>query len=220
MLALEDSAFKPVWDLIKALRSHDDELGLLRGAHGVCLESVCAAAAHLLGAFALVPALPRCAIPACPTERSFTDRRPHTDLVARCGGSYRDRVCRAGLVRQRGASIAGEGVVDVTFNLWQRTSFGVYGGGMPREERAQIDAVQRRLALKYAELPDDHVAAVVQRAYARFNQSSLREFVPLLVERRAREELARSIAGSVAGREAVEKADGAVRAARWLAYAI
>ena len=26
-IALEDSAFKPVWDVIKALRSHDDELG-------------------------------------------------------------------------------------------------------------------------------------------------------------------------------------------------
>ena len=81
--------------------------------------------------------------------------------------------------------------------------------GVPQEERAQIDAVQRRLAQQYAELPHDHVAAVVQRAYARFNQSSLREFVPLLVERRAREELA----SSIAGRAAVEKADGAVGAA-------
>ena len=26
-IALDDSAFKPVWDVIKALRSHDDELG-------------------------------------------------------------------------------------------------------------------------------------------------------------------------------------------------
>ena len=64
--------------------------------------------------------------------------------------------------------------------------------GMPQEERAQIDAVQRRLAQKYAELPHDHVAAVVQHVYAGFNQSTLRDFIPLLVERRAREELARS----------------------------
>ena len=80
--------------------------------------------------------------------------------------------------------------------------------GVPREERAQIDAVQRRLAQKYAELPHDHVSAVVQRAYARFNKSSLRDFIPLLVERRAKEELARS----TAGREAFAKAgraDGA-----------
>lgn len=67
--------------------------------------------------------------------------------------------------------------------------------GVPQEERAQIDAVQRRLAQKYAELPHDHVAAVVQHVYARFNQSTVRDYVPLLVERRAREELTRSTAG-------------------------
>lgn len=65
---------------------------------------------------------------------------------------------------------------------------------VPQEERAQIDAVQRRLAQKYEELPHDRVAAAVQRAYARFNQSTVRDFVPLLVERRAREELAKSTA--------------------------
>lgn len=69
--------------------------------------------------------------------------------------------------------------------------------GVPQEERAQIDAVERRLAQKFAELPHDHVAAVVQCVYARFNQSKLRDFVPLLVERRAGEQLARS---TVAGR--------------------
>jgi CRISPR/Cas system-associated exonuclease Cas4 (RecB family) len=62
---------------------------------------------------------------------------------------------------------------------------------VPQEERAQIDAVQRRLAQKYAELPHDHVAAVVRHVYARFNQSTLRDFIPLLGERRAREELAK-----------------------------
>ena len=66
---------------------------------------------------------------------------------------------------------------------------------VPQDERAQIDAVRRRLAQKYAELPHDHVAAVVQHAYARFSQSVLRDFIPLLVERRAREELAKSTAG-------------------------
>jgi CRISPR/Cas system-associated exonuclease Cas4 (RecB family) len=72
---------------------------------------------------------------------------------------------------------------------------------MPQEERAQIDAVQRRLAQKYAELPHDHVAAVVQHVYARFNQSTVRDYVPLLVERRAREELTRSTAGPGGGCE-------------------
>jgi len=67
--------------------------------------------------------------------------------------------------------------------------------GVPQEERAQIDALQRRLAQKYAELPHDHVAAVVQHVYAWFNQSTVRDYVPLLVERRAREELSKSTAG-------------------------
>ncbi len=67
--------------------------------------------------------------------------------------------------------------------------------GVPQEERAQIDAVQGRLAQKYAQLPHTHVAAVVERTYGRFNQCTLRDFVPLLVERLARDELARSTSG-------------------------
>ena len=71
--------------------------------------------------------------------------------------------------------------------------------GVPQTERVQIDAVERRLALQYAELRHDHVVAVVQHVYARFNRSTVRDYVPLLVERRAKEQLARS----TAGREAV-----------------
>ena len=78
--------------------------------------------------------------------------------------------------------------------------------GVPQEERAQIDAVEDRLAQKYAELPHDHVAGVVEHVYARFHQSKLREFVPLLVERRAGEQLALS----TVGREAVANPDCAV----------
>ena len=63
---------------------------------------------------------------------------------------------------------------------------------MPQEERAQIDAVQRRLAQKYAEVPHDQVVGVVQHEYARYKQSKLRDFIPLLVERRAGEHLAKS----------------------------
>ena len=66
--------------------------------------------------------------------------------------------------------------------------------GVPQEERAQIDAVERRLAQKYAEFSHDNVAAVVQHVYAGFNQSTVRDYVPLLVERRAREVMARSAA--------------------------
>jgi hypothetical protein len=71
--------------------------------------------------------------------------------------------------------------------------------GMPQEERAQIDAVQRRLTQKYTELPHDHVAAVVQQVHARFNQSTVRDYIPLLVERRAREELSKSNGGPGGG---------------------
>src|ERR1700731_841315 len=57
--------------------------------------------------------------------------------------------------------------------------------GVPQEERVRIGDVERRLAKKYAALPRDHIAAVVQHAYARFRSSRVRGFIPLLVERRA-----------------------------------
>ncbi len=61
--------------------------------------------------------------------------------------------------------------------------------GMPPAERAFIGDVERRLAMKYAALPEDHIAAAVRRAYAQFQSSRVRDFIPLLVERRADEEL-------------------------------
>ena len=60
---------------------------------------------------------------------------------------------------------------------------------MPREERVSIGDVERRLVKKYAALPEDHIAAVVRRAYEEFQSSRVRGFIPLLVERRADEEL-------------------------------
>lgn len=79
--------------------------------------------------------------------------------------------------------------LDFTFG---RTAhqFGFMVTVVPQGERAQIDAVRRRLAQKYAELPHDYVTAVVQHTYARFDGSTVRDFIPLLVERRASEELA------------------------------
>jgi hypothetical protein len=61
--------------------------------------------------------------------------------------------------------------------------------GVPQEERVLIGDVEQRLARKYAALPHDHIAVVVQHAYARFRSSRVRDFIPLLVERRADEEL-------------------------------
>src|ERR1700753_104734 len=60
---------------------------------------------------------------------------------------------------------------------------------VPKEERALIDALERRLAEKYSALPMDHVTAVVRHAYSQFQSSRVREFIPLLVQRRADGEL-------------------------------
>ena len=60
---------------------------------------------------------------------------------------------------------------------------------MPQAERELIDGVERRLAEKYAAFPVDHVSAVVRHAYAQFQSSRVRDFIPLLVQRRADEEL-------------------------------
>lgn len=60
---------------------------------------------------------------------------------------------------------------------------------MPPAERALIDDVERRLAEEYVAFSADYIAAVVQHVYARFDRSPVRGFVPLLVERRAAEEL-------------------------------
>jgi hypothetical protein len=60
---------------------------------------------------------------------------------------------------------------------------------MPPEERALISGVERRLAEKYAALPEDQISAVVRHAYAQFRTSRVRGFIPLLVQRRAAEDL-------------------------------
>jgi hypothetical protein len=55
-----------------------------------------------------------------------------------------------------------------------------------------IEQVVDRLAASYSEVPRDDVAQTVANAHHRFQGSTIREFVPLLVERRARAELSRS----------------------------
>jgi hypothetical protein len=56
-------------------------------------------------------------------------------------------------------------------------------------EQAALAQVEDRLTSRYADLPPDRVSAVIQDAHARFEQSPIRDFVPLLVERRALREL-------------------------------
>jgi hypothetical protein len=60
---------------------------------------------------------------------------------------------------------------------------------MPQEERAWIRDAECRLAKKYAAFSADYIGTVVQQVYAQFRSSRVRDFIPLLVERRADEEL-------------------------------
>ncbi|GAA3721681.1 three-helix bundle dimerization domain-containing protein [Gordonia hankookensis] len=57
------------------------------------------------------------------------------------------------------------------------------------DERKQITEVRTRLTAAYAGVPPDDVAAAVDDAYRRFDGTRVRDFVPLLVERRANQEL-------------------------------
>lgn len=59
-------------------------------------------------------------------------------------------------------------------------------------EQLLIAEVERRLTSKYAQMiSPDQISTAVQKARARFEHSRIRDFVPLLVERRARAELAK-----------------------------
>lgn len=57
-------------------------------------------------------------------------------------------------------------------------------------EAVMIDQVVDRLATAFSDLPVQDVDAVVRSTHHRFRDSTVREFVPLLVERRSRAELA------------------------------
>ena len=59
-------------------------------------------------------------------------------------------------------------------------------------EELLLAEVQRRLTSEYPQLAPDRVGAAVTAAHVRFEHSPIRDFVPLLVERRAREALAQS----------------------------
>jgi hypothetical protein len=56
-------------------------------------------------------------------------------------------------------------------------------------EQTIIGQLIEELMRKYPAAPPDTVAAVVRGVHARFDGRPLRDYVPLLVERRARSEL-------------------------------
>jgi hypothetical protein len=58
-------------------------------------------------------------------------------------------------------------------------------------EQTIIDQLIEGLMRKYPAVPPDTVAVVVRGIHDRFDGRPLRDYVPLLVERRARSELAK-----------------------------
>lgn len=54
-----------------------------------------------------------------------------------------------------------------------------------RTEQDQVNDVQTRLLEKYAGLPAEHIAAAVTDAHKHFVESTVRDYIALLVERRA-----------------------------------
>ncbi|CAJ1578965.1 three-helix bundle dimerization domain-containing protein [[Mycobacterium] wendilense] len=58
-----------------------------------------------------------------------------------------------------------------------------------RTEAELLSDVERRLIDEFAQLPPTAVVAAVEQARDRFSDSKIRDFVPLLVERRAFAEL-------------------------------
>ena len=57
------------------------------------------------------------------------------------------------------------------------------------DERRQISEVQDRLIGLYSHRRPEDVAAAVEQAYEHFSGTEVRDFVPLLVERRANKAL-------------------------------
>ncbi|MDL9945659.1 hypothetical protein QSJ19_08680 [Gordonia sp. ABSL11-1] len=59
-----------------------------------------------------------------------------------------------------------------------------------KTEQQHIDEVRDRLAARFPDQPTDAVAAAVDTVYRELGDTRVRDFIPLLVERRAGAELA------------------------------
>lgn len=59
----------------------------------------------------------------------------------------------------------------------------------PEEEARAVDEVARRLAIRFPQISSDTVSRTVKDAHAEFANSRIRDFVPLFVERNARDHL-------------------------------
>jgi hypothetical protein len=59
-----------------------------------------------------------------------------------------------------------------------------------KSERELVADVEERLVKRFDQLPPARVSTAVLAAHTRFQDSSIRDFIPLLVERRVSAELA------------------------------
>ena len=67
---------------------------------------------------------------------------------------------------------------------------------MATDEAQQIEAVARRLAQRYPGIPVGEVTDSVYLAYGEFADARVRDFIPLLVERRATRALTAALIGT------------------------
>lgn len=65
----------------------------------------------------------------------------------------------------------------------------VHADKQRQEELQHIEMIASTLKVKHADTPADTVTEIVDDAYSRFDGQPIRDFVPLLVERRAQERL-------------------------------
>jgi hypothetical protein len=65
-----------------------------------------------------------------------------------------------------------------------------------KTEEQVFNEIESRLTAKFADLPPARVTTVIDGAREQFAGSTIRDFVPLLVERRADDELTRLLTDS------------------------
>ena len=66
----------------------------------------------------------------------------------------------------------------------------------PEEEQQMIVQTAERLATRFPTVPMDRVLVIVHGEHVRFDGRPLRDFVPMLVERAAKEHLKRLVSAS------------------------
>lgn len=61
-----------------------------------------------------------------------------------------------------------------------------------QRERAELDRIARQLGQRFPAVPPERIAAAIDDRYRELEDSRIRDFVPVLIERAVRAELGRS----------------------------